>query len=343
MLYTKLELIQAAKWSTEYVNSLPNSAFLVIEGDYLSGKTDDKRARHLPVKDKGGKLDLAHYNNAGSRLNQVQPVSGPESAEELRAKARKAWEALEDQVEKLRKRQRLGSEEPTSTPADRRPEPHRGGPVGSGTGDPQRGGRTMDELEKARAENAALQKQVGELTQKLEDLEQADHAKILAERDTRIRELEEQAQTLETARADLEQAKTDLESKVETMEATNQELAKKVEDLSKKVEEMSAAEAAKKIEARKAQIEAMEKLSTEYKEKCLAKAEGATDEDWEFVVESARMANGTPSDPEGGVIEASAEAGATPAGKAADGQPTKSKQGKFLQEHLAKPAKEPAK
>lgn len=78
-----------AKWDTAYINSLPNSAFAVVEKDYLEGRIKDKRARHLPYKDKEGKIDLPHLRNALARMNQIKPVGESETAEELRERARK--------------------------------------------------------------------------------------------------------------------------------------------------------------------------------------------------------------------------------------------------------------
>jgi len=86
------------KWTAAYANDLPNSAFAVIEQDYLSGKTKDKRARHLPhhavavkLSTENSSLDLAHYRNTLARVNQIQPVTG-ESKESLIDRARKHLE-----------------------------------------------------------------------------------------------------------------------------------------------------------------------------------------------------------------------------------------------------------
>ena len=87
------EHIEMAKWDRAYINSLPNSSFAVIEPDYLSGKTDNKNARHLPYKDSSGKVDLPHLRNALARVNQIKPVTKSISASELRAKAKKVLEA----------------------------------------------------------------------------------------------------------------------------------------------------------------------------------------------------------------------------------------------------------
>ncbi len=55
-----------ATWTTAYVNSLPNSAFLYCE----DGADEDKSKRHLPYKNAEGQIDLPHLRNAISRLGQ---------------------------------------------------------------------------------------------------------------------------------------------------------------------------------------------------------------------------------------------------------------------------------
>lgn len=81
------ELEEGAKWTTKFINSLPNSSFAVIEPAYLEGKTDNKNARHLPFKDASGKVDLPHLRNALARVNQIKPVTDSITAEELQKKA----------------------------------------------------------------------------------------------------------------------------------------------------------------------------------------------------------------------------------------------------------------
>lgn len=86
------------EWTTEEKNNLPDSAFAVIEPDYIKGITKDKNARHLPhhnnsVKgtvsengviegDSDESVDLPHYKNALARVNQIKPVTNI-SQEEL--------------------------------------------------------------------------------------------------------------------------------------------------------------------------------------------------------------------------------------------------------------------
>lgn len=78
---------QAAKWTRAYINDLPNSAFVIIEPAYTKGSTDNKNARHLPYKDKNGKVDPAHLRNAAARCNQLKPVTDSISTSDLRKKA----------------------------------------------------------------------------------------------------------------------------------------------------------------------------------------------------------------------------------------------------------------
>lgn len=89
-----LEPITKEQWTTEFINSLPDAAFAVIEPAYLRGETNDKRARHLPHHGKGvtdpnddSTVDLPHLRNALARVNQIQPVTDSITAEELRRKA----------------------------------------------------------------------------------------------------------------------------------------------------------------------------------------------------------------------------------------------------------------
>jgi hypothetical protein len=77
---------QEAEWTAAYINDLPDSSFAAIEPAYPE-KTQDKRCRHLPYKDKDGTVDLPHLRNALARMNQIEPVTDSISAADLRAKA----------------------------------------------------------------------------------------------------------------------------------------------------------------------------------------------------------------------------------------------------------------
>lgn len=84
-------LEDAAKWTTEFINSLPNAAFAIIEKGYKEG--GNKNARHAPHHGKNVKsatenssVDMPHYKNALSRIGQVKSVLGTESDASLRKK-----------------------------------------------------------------------------------------------------------------------------------------------------------------------------------------------------------------------------------------------------------------
>ena len=92
----KVEVETLRQWDTKYINSLPDSAFAVVEKDYIEGKTTDKRARHLPYKDAEGNIDLPHLRNALARLNQIKPIGESETAEQLIARAKKVLDPLRE-------------------------------------------------------------------------------------------------------------------------------------------------------------------------------------------------------------------------------------------------------
>jgi len=85
------------KWTTEYINDLPDSSFLFVEegGEKDEDeKTTPRSLRHLPYKGADGDVDLPHLRNAISRLGQE--TTGGEDGwlsdtlrKELLAKARK--------------------------------------------------------------------------------------------------------------------------------------------------------------------------------------------------------------------------------------------------------------
>lgn len=67
-----------AEWDTEYVNSLPDSAFACIDagGDKdEDGKTVPRSKRHYPHHSSSGAVDLPHLRNALSRVAQEDTTS----------------------------------------------------------------------------------------------------------------------------------------------------------------------------------------------------------------------------------------------------------------------------
>jgi phage I-like protein len=66
-----LEKVRAAVWSTAFVNDLPDSSFLHVEGGGTKDSSGTPRSlRHFPVKDASGKVDMPHVRNALSRIPQ---------------------------------------------------------------------------------------------------------------------------------------------------------------------------------------------------------------------------------------------------------------------------------
>ena len=64
---------ESEKWTREYINDLPDSAFLYIEDGGEKdeeNKTTPRRLRHLPYRDKEGRIDPEHLRNAIARLSQ---------------------------------------------------------------------------------------------------------------------------------------------------------------------------------------------------------------------------------------------------------------------------------
>lgn len=82
-----------AVWSTAFINTLPDSSFLYIEpgkSKDSDGKTVPRTARHFPVKDANGKVDLPHLRNAIARIPQSNaPGLTPDKKKSLQDKARR--------------------------------------------------------------------------------------------------------------------------------------------------------------------------------------------------------------------------------------------------------------
>jgi len=87
-----------AVWSSAYIGGLPDTSFLYIEPGQDKddeGKTTPRSARHFPVKDADGNVDLPHVRNALSRVEQWQKLSdGTEVSDALKTKVRTAAQKL---------------------------------------------------------------------------------------------------------------------------------------------------------------------------------------------------------------------------------------------------------
>lgn len=70
--------LDEAVWDSAFINTLPDSCFAYIEPGGKKdkeGKTVPRSLRHLPYKNKDGKVDLPHLRNALARLSQTD-ISG---------------------------------------------------------------------------------------------------------------------------------------------------------------------------------------------------------------------------------------------------------------------------
>lgn len=96
------DVMAKAVWTTEYINDLPDSAFLYIEPDCgekdETGRTKPRTCRHFPYKDAEGNVDPAHVRNAIARIPQSNARGlSPEKKRQLQEHARRI---LEDAQEK---------------------------------------------------------------------------------------------------------------------------------------------------------------------------------------------------------------------------------------------------
>jgi HK97 family phage prohead protease len=79
-----------AVWSTAYVNSLPDSSFLLVFTDAKGTKQ-----RYFPVRDADGKIDVPHLNNALARIPQASTLTADQRAAAM-VKAKKLAAAHPD-------------------------------------------------------------------------------------------------------------------------------------------------------------------------------------------------------------------------------------------------------
>ena len=89
------EAVEKAVWTTAYVNDLPDSAFLYIEGGGEKddeGKTRPRTLRHFPYKDASGAVDLPHLRNAISRIPQMKGLPAA-TRDRLQSRARSMLES----------------------------------------------------------------------------------------------------------------------------------------------------------------------------------------------------------------------------------------------------------
>lgn len=99
------EAMSEAVWTTAFVNDLPDSSFALVEpgGEKdEEGKTKPRSLRHLPYKDAGGKVDVAHLRNALARLPQMKGVAAglvSKALKKLQAVAKKHLKTYQAEME----------------------------------------------------------------------------------------------------------------------------------------------------------------------------------------------------------------------------------------------------
>lgn len=90
------ETAAKAVWTTEYINDLPDSAFLYIEPGHEkdeTGRTVPRSARHFPYRNAEGEIDLPHLRNAIARIPQSNaPGLDEDKKRELQERARRLLE-----------------------------------------------------------------------------------------------------------------------------------------------------------------------------------------------------------------------------------------------------------
>ncbi len=113
VLTKALATLGKSVWSTEYINSLPDDAFAYIAPggkEDSDGKTTPRSLRHLPYKDKGGKVDKAHVDNAMARLGQT------DIPEEAKTEAKRKLEAAQRELGETKEHEKVGTPEGASPP-----------------------------------------------------------------------------------------------------------------------------------------------------------------------------------------------------------------------------------
>jgi uncharacterized membrane protein YgcG len=86
------------EWSAEYIDQLPDSAFVAVEGAYTAGETEDKRCRHLAIYNHSGVLDIERLSLALSGMGGIERVAGPETTRVLRNRAKKAVKPVTEKL-----------------------------------------------------------------------------------------------------------------------------------------------------------------------------------------------------------------------------------------------------
>lgn len=91
-----LSVASSTKYTDEYINELPDDAFLFIEGGEkdATGSTTDKTKRHLPYKDAEGSVDIEQLKINLSNLENVLLSNGEKLRESEATKLKRKLERL---------------------------------------------------------------------------------------------------------------------------------------------------------------------------------------------------------------------------------------------------------
>jgi len=167
-----VEEFGGAKWTRAFINSLPDSSFAYIEPCYRQGKTKDKNARHLPYKDKNGKIDLPHLRNALARVSQIEPICPDTNRQTAINEAMKVLQKAKKEVN-MAEEEKVETKEVETVEAD-----------------------FKAEVEKLQAENEKLKEEVEKLQAEKAEMEKKLAGSISAEKFEEVK-----AELLEKAKA----------------------------------------------------------------------------------------------------------------------------------------------
>lgn len=96
-----MEKLEEAKWTTKFINDLPDSSFLYVEPGGKKDeddKTTPRSLRHLPYRNAEGEIEMPHFRNALARLPQT------DLSEDVKAK-------IQAKADKIKKELDMGEED----------------------------------------------------------------------------------------------------------------------------------------------------------------------------------------------------------------------------------------
>lgn len=97
------KILKTDKQSSDVYKDFPDSSFAVIEPAFRDGTSSDRKARHLPFKDRFGKFDLTNYRIALDIVNEILPITDSITTEELREEAKEELAKFTEILAKIKK------------------------------------------------------------------------------------------------------------------------------------------------------------------------------------------------------------------------------------------------